>query len=111
MKTSYPWQIDSVIHKSKTATKTLGMDAMLFAPKEEDEVRTPAAPLEMHEGYSVFKGTLISKTGEGTDFLKFNIPAKAVPFIHKKTCIAIENASASKAAPVATNVDNASSLA
>lgn len=90
MKTNYPWQINSVIHKSKTATKTLGMDAMLFSPKEEDEVRTPAAPLEMHEGYSVFKGTLIVKESKNTDVLKFNIPAKAVPYIHKRTSMAID---------------------
>lgn len=100
MKTNYPWQIDSIIHKTKASTKTFGMDALLFTPKEEDDFRTPAAPLEMHEGYSVFKGTLIEKKDSGTDFLKFNIPAKAVPFIHKKTCIAIEQAAAKKAAPV-----------
>ena len=91
MKTSYPWQINSVIHKTKAATKTLGIDAMLFSPKEEDEVRTPAAPLEMHEGYSRFKGTLIVKTSGSPDVYQFNIPATAVPFIHKKTAIAIEN--------------------
>lgn len=102
MKTNYPWQINSVIHKAKTATKTLGIDAMLFAPKEEDDIRTPAAPLEMHEGYSVFKGTLIVKTQDNTDFLKFNIPAKVVPYIHKKTCMAMEAASAPKTVPAAT---------
>ena len=90
MKTSYPWQINSVIHKTKASTKTLGMDAMLFSPKEEDDVRTPAAPLEMHEGYSVFKGTLIVKDGKGTNVVKFNIPAKAVPYIHKRTSMAID---------------------
>ena len=61
MRTSYPWQIDSIIHKSKDTVKTFGMEAKLFSPKEENELRTPAAPLEMHEGYSVFKGTLIEK--------------------------------------------------
>ena len=90
MKTNYPWQIDSVIHKSKTVTKTLGMDAFLSSPKEEDELRTPSAPLEMHEGYSVFRGTLIIKAGD-TKFLKFNIPPKSVPYIHKKTSIAIDS--------------------
>lgn len=90
MKTNYPWQINSVIHKTKGSTKTLGIDAMLFSPKESDDVRTPAAPLEMHEGYSVFKGTLIVKTDAGTDFVKFNIPAKAIPYIHKKTSMAID---------------------
>lgn len=89
MKTNYPWQINSVIHKTKTATKTLGMDAMLFSPKEEDDIRTPAAPLEMHEGYSRFKGTLIVKT-QDTKVLTFNIPAKSVPYIHKKTSMLIQ---------------------
>lgn len=91
MKTNYPWQINSVIHKTKSATKTLGMDAMLFSPKKEDELRTPAAPLEMHEGYSRFKGTLIVKTGD-TKVLTFNIPAKSVPYIHKKTSMVIDMA-------------------
>lgn len=91
MKTEYPWQVNSVIHKTKTGTKTLGIDAMLFSPKEEDEVRTPAAPLEMHEGYSRFKGTLIVKmTGKDKKVLTFNIPAKSIPYIHKKTQMLIE---------------------
>lgn len=91
MKTEYPWQVNSVIHKTKAGTKTLGIDAMLFSPKEEDEVRTPAAPLEMHEGYSRFKGTLIVKmTGKDKKVLTFNIPAKSVPYIHKKTQMLIE---------------------
>lgn len=89
MKTEYPWQVNSVIHKTKTGTKTLGIDALLFSPKEEDEVRTPAAPLEMHEGYSRFKGTLIVKTGD-KKVLTFNIPAKSVPYIHTKTKMLIE---------------------
>lgn len=89
MKTDYPWQINSVIHKTKAGTKTLGIDALLFSPKEEDEVRVPAAPLEMHEGYSRFKGTLIVKTTD-KKVLTFNIPAKSVPYIHKKTQMLIE---------------------
>ena len=84
MKTNYPWQIDSIIHKTKTGTKTLGMDAFLFSPKEEDAVRTPTAPLEMHEGYSRYVGTLIVKTGE-KKVLTFNIPAKSVPYIAERT--------------------------
>lgn len=91
MKTEYPWQVNSVIHKTKAGTKTLGMDAMLFSPKEEDAVRTPAAPLEMHEGYSRFKGTLIVKmAGKDKKVLTFNIPAKSIPYIHKKTQMLIE---------------------
>ena len=90
MRTSYPWQIDSIIHKSKDTVKTFGMEAKLFSPKEENELRTPAAPLEMHEGYSVFKGTLIEKNDKKTRFVTFNIPAKSVPYIHKKTVLAMD---------------------
>lgn len=91
MKTRYPFQIDSVVHKSKNVIRTFGMDAMLFSPPEETEGRNPSAPLEMHEGYSRFKGTLISKEGSVSRFATFNIPAKSVPYIHKKTTMIMEN--------------------
>ena len=92
MRTNYPWQINSVIHKSKATTKTLGIEAMLFSPKGEDDVRIPAAPLEMHEGYSRFKGVLIVKDSDSNKkVLTFNIPAKTVPYIHKRTEMLIEN--------------------
>lgn len=90
MKTQYPWQIGSIVHKSKTAIRTLGMEANLFSPKEEDAFREPSAPLEMHENYSVFRGTLILKEGEEKKYVRFNIPAKAVPYIHKKTELVIQ---------------------
>lgn len=90
MKTQYPWQINSIVHKSKTAIRTLGMEANLFSPKEEDEFREPSAPLEMHENYSVFRGTLILKEGEAKKYVRFNIPAKAVPYIYKKTDLLIQ---------------------
>lgn len=91
MRTSYPWQVNSVIHKTKTGTKTLGIDAKLFSPQKEGELRTPSAPLEMHEGYSLFKGTLIVKDNEKKkEVLTFNLPAKVIPYIHKKTELLIE---------------------
>lgn len=90
MKTQYPWQVGSIVHKSKTAIRTLGMEANLFSPKEEDAFREPSAPLEMHENYSVFRGTLILKEGEDKKYVRFNIPAKAVPYIYKKTELLIQ---------------------
>lgn len=89
MKTKYPFQIESIIHKSAKAYKTFGMDARLFSPQEETEGREPSAPLEMHEGYSVFRGTLIHKEGTEKKYVSFNIPAEEVPYIHKKTEMAI----------------------
>ncbi|WP_373262291.1 hypothetical protein [Hungatella hathewayi] len=85
MKTKYPYQIDSIVHKSKTVKKTFSMEAHLASPEEENPLREPAAPLELHEGYSVFKGTLIYKDAENKKFVAFNISPKAVPYIHEKT--------------------------
>lgn len=99
MKTKYPFQIDSIVHKSKTVTRTFGMDAKLFSPQEENDDREPAAPLEMHEGYSVFKGTLIAKEGSTSKFVTFNIPAKDIPYIHKKTSMVMEEALHNKLMP------------
>lgn len=92
MKTKYPFQIDSIVHKSKTVTRTFGMEARLFSPVEESDDREPSAPLEMHEGYSVFKGTLITKEGTDRKFVTFNLPAKDIPYIHKKTSMIMEEA-------------------
>ena len=92
MKTKYPFQIDSIVHKSKAIIRTFGMEARLFSPQEENEEREPAAPLEMHEGYSVFKGTLITKEGTDRKFVTFNIPAKDVSYIHKKTSMVMAEA-------------------
>ncbi|WP_097006342.1 hypothetical protein [Lacrimispora amygdalina] len=92
MKTKYPFQIDSIVHKSKTIIRTFGMEARLFSPQEENEEREPAAPLEMHEGYSVFKGTLITKEGTDRKFVTFNIPAKDVSYIYKKTSMVMAEA-------------------
>ena len=102
MKTKYPFQIDSIVHKSKTITRTFGMEARLFSPQEENDDREPAAPLEMHEGYSVFKGTLITKEGSTRNFVTFNIPAKEIPYIHKKTSMVMEEALTNKLKPVKT---------
>jgi hypothetical protein len=96
MKTKYPFQIDSIVHKSKTVTRTFGMEARLFSPQEENEEREPAAPLEMHEGYSVFKGTLITKEGTDRKFVTFNIPAKDVSYMHKKTSMVMAEALSNK---------------
>ena len=90
MKTRYPFQIKSIVHKSAGTTRTFGMDARLFSPPEESEVREPSAPLEMHEGYSVFKGTLIAKDAASKKYVAFNIPAPEVPYIHEKTKIAMK---------------------
>lgn len=102
MKTKYPFQIDSIVHKSKTITRTFGMEARLFSPQEENDDREPAAPLEMHEGYSVFKGTLITKEGSTRNFVTFNVPAKEIPYIHKKTSMVMEEALTNKLKPVKT---------
>lgn len=99
MKTKYPFQIESIIHKSAKAYKTFGMDARLFSPQEETEGREPSAPLEMHEGYSVFKGTLIHKEGTTKKYVSFNIPAEEVPYIHKKTEMAMSIAMEEKLTP------------
>lgn len=85
MKTKYPWQVDSIIHRSSTTKKTLGIDALLFSPKESDDDRTPTPPLQMHEGYSRFKGTLIVKDKKAAKFVSFNIPAEDIPYIHEMT--------------------------
>jgi len=102
MKTKYPYQIDSIVHKSKDVYRTFGMDAKLFSPPEESEDREPSAPLEMHEGYSLFKGTLIAKEGTDRKFVTFNIPAKDVPYIHKKTTMVMELALDKKLNPKKT---------
>lgn len=100
MKTKYPFQIDSIVHKSKTVTRTFGMEARLFSPPEENDDREPAAPLEMHEGYSVFKGTLIAKENTDRKFVAFNIPAKDIAYIHKKTSMVMAEALSKKLKPV-----------
>jgi hypothetical protein len=103
MKTKYPFQIESIIHKSRDTYRTFGMDANLFSPEEESESRTPKAPLEMHEGYSIFKGTLIAKDPKETKVVSFNIPARDVPYIHKKTTMAMEMALKNKMEPKKTS--------
>lgn len=91
MKTKYPLQIASVIHKNSKEIKTLGIDSHLTSPLEDNKTRKPTPPLEMHEGFSVYKGHLIISKDTETNVLNFNIPAEDVPFIHTKTKIAISD--------------------
>lgn len=80
----YPWQVKAVRRKNKT----LGADAQLFLPTEKENV----SPLEIHSGFSRFVISIIDKQLEN-DAIKVpraNIPANDVPFIFRKTKIAME---------------------
>lgn len=83
----YPKQIDSVIRKNKTGIKTLGFDAELFLPSEEENI----SPLEMHSGFSRIVLSLIDKKNDDNVIVpKANIPAKEIDYIKKKTEIVLE---------------------
>lgn len=82
---NYPKQVRSILRKSKT----LGVDAELFTPREE--VDRDNSPLEMHSGYSRFVFTLIDKVNAGGVVInKANIPASEITFIKEKTKLAME---------------------
>lgn len=90
-KTEYPKQIYSTIHKSGNGTKTISVDNSLYSPTGENEERKPTPPLEMHEGFSRFVVHLISAGNGSSKCLNANIPAKEIPFIHKKTCLIMQD--------------------
>lgn len=90
-KTEYPRQIFSTIHKTSKGTKTISVDNFLQSPSGESETRKPTPPLEMHEGFSLFKIHLINSEGGKSKILSVNLPAKEVPFIHKRTCLIMQD--------------------
>lgn len=78
----YPKQIDSVVRKSKSGYKTLGVDSELYLPNAEDS--TP--PLCMHSAFSRIVFTLIEKKSEDDKiYPTANIPANEVEYIKKRT--------------------------
>lgn len=81
--TEYPKQINSIIHKNGTGVKTLSVESFLASPTGKSEDRKPTPPLEMHEGFSIFKMHLINSINK--NIISVNIPAKDVPYIHKLT--------------------------
>ena len=88
-KINYPFQVSSLIQDKKGVKKTLGIDAQLSAPNYDSD-NERSMPLEMHSGFSRFVMTLIHKAPEKTEFVKANVPAPEVPFLYKKTEIAMK---------------------
>lgn len=70
-KKKYPYQICSI----KRAKKTLGVDAQLFTPRENEDI----PPMEVHSGFSRFVLTLVDK--EKNISPTANIPANDVLFV------------------------------
>ena len=84
----YPKQIDSVLRKNQT----LGVDANLCLPTEEEYKNERKMPLEMHSNFSRFTLTILQgeKQGTGTTYtsVKANIPATDVDYINAKLKLA-----------------------
>lgn len=82
---NYPKQIRSILRRGKT----LGVDAELYTPIEDNPKDN--SPLEMHSGFSRFVFTLIDKDKSGNVVInKANIPANEISYIKKKTELAMQ---------------------
>ena len=79
-KNKYPFQLCSI----KRAKKTLGIDAQLYTPRENEDI----PPLEIHSGFSRFVLTIVDKDKNISPTA--NIPATEVPYIKLRSKIAIE---------------------
>ena len=71
----YPYQVHSI----KRAKKTLGIDAQLFTPRDNEDI----PPMEVHSGFSRFVLTLVDK--EKNISPTANIPANEIAFIKLQT--------------------------
>lgn len=89
MSNKYPNQVYSVKRKSKV----LGVDAMFFAPTEND------SPFEMHAGYSRAVLTLLDSSGSKMITYKCNIPATEIPYVYEKTKAIMNAPKTTAAAP------------
>lgn len=74
--------------KVKRTTKTLGVDAHLFAPQDDD---LSSSPLELHNGFSRFVFTIVDKSNPSSVITpKANIPCRDIDCIKLKTEIAMQ---------------------
>ena len=79
----YPKQIVSIGRRDKT----LGIEAKLFTPTEQEYNDGKKNPLEMHSKFSVFKFSIISGStkANNAEVLTANIPAMEMKGIYDKT--------------------------